>query len=74
MFDIICDALHGEMKRLEEKYSGGAQMSDADLKDIDTMAHALKCIATYEAMKGEPVERVRRTRYTREPEYEYRRY
>ena len=52
MFHAICEAIHREMDQLEDKYSGGAQMSDKDLQDIDKMAHALKSLATYEAMKG----------------------
>jgi len=52
MFENISDALHREMLKLDEKYSGGTQLSDKDLMDIDKMAHALKCIATYEAMNG----------------------
>jgi len=52
MFDGICDALHREMDQLEEKYSNGAQMNPSDLEYIDKMAHALKSLATYDAMKG----------------------
>ena len=52
MFEGICEAIHREMEKLEDKYANGTQMSGADLKDIDTMAHALKSLATYEAMKG----------------------
>ena len=59
MFESISDALHREMAKLDEKYSAGTQMSDKDLVDIDRMAHALKCIATYEAMTGGSVPRDR---------------
>lgn len=52
MFEGIYDALHREMSKLDEKYAAGTQMSDKDLVDIDRIAHALKCIATYEAMNG----------------------
>ena len=53
MFEGICEAMHREMEKLEQKYdNGNMQMNGQDLKDIDTMAHALKCLATYEAMKG----------------------
>ena len=52
MFESICEAVHREMRKLDEKYSSGAQLSDKDLMDIDKMAHALKSLATYEAMMG----------------------
>ena len=53
MFEGICEAMHREMEKLEQKYdNGNMQMNGQDLKDIDMMAHALKCLATYEAMKG----------------------
>ena len=53
MFEGICDALHREMDMLEEKYSSGnAQLNPQDLEHIDKMAHALKSLATYDAMKG----------------------
>ena len=53
MFEGICEALHREMEMLEEKYSSGkAAMNPQDLEHIDKMAHALKSLATYDAMKG----------------------
>lgn len=52
MYHAICEAIHREMDKLEDKYSGGAQVTSQDLKDIDMMAHALKCLKTYEAMEG----------------------
>lgn len=52
MFEGICEALHREMDQLDEKFSKGAQMSGQELEHIDMMAHALKSLATYEAMKG----------------------
>ena len=51
MFENICDALHREVEKLNKKYENGTQMSMADLEDIDLIAHALKNITTYEAMK-----------------------
>ena len=53
MFENICEAIHREMRELDNKYASGAQLSGKDLEDLDKMAHALKSIATYEAMKGE---------------------
>ena len=68
MFDAIVDTLHREMDELDEKYARDNAMSEADLDNIDKMAHALKCIATYEAMKAP-------RRYKREYDNsEYRRY
>jgi hypothetical protein len=52
MYEGICDAIHREMDELEKKYETGAQLSGQDLEHIDKMAHALKSLATYEAMKG----------------------
>ena len=72
MFDAICDAIHREMDEMEAKYEKGTQLSPQDLEHIDTMAHAMKNIATYVAMKEGT-----RKRYREEPRYytdEYRRY
>jgi hypothetical protein len=52
MYKAICEAIHREMDQLEDKYTGGAQLSGKDLDDFDKMAHALKCLKTYEAMEG----------------------
>jgi hypothetical protein len=52
MYHKICEAIHKELDQVEDKYSSGAQLSGKDLEDIDKMAHALKCLKTYEAMEG----------------------
>ena len=52
MFEGIYEAIHREMDALEEKYASGAALSGTELETIDKMAHALKCLATYEAMKS----------------------
>jgi hypothetical protein len=52
MFEGICETMHHEMDLLEDKFQDGNAMSEKDLEMIDKMAHALKCLATYEAMKG----------------------
>lgn len=52
MFNGICEAMHRELDEMDEKYSNGEQLNKQDLETIDTIAHALKSIATYEAMKG----------------------
>jgi len=71
MFDGIYDVLHREMEQMEEKYAGGAPISAQELDHIDKMAHALKCLATYEAMR-EGYEKRPSSRYSRD--YGYRRY
>lgn len=60
MFDGIYDAIHHEMEALEDKYSGGAQITTQDLEHLDKMAHTLKCLATYEAMTAKPERRTER--------------
>ena len=53
MFNGICEAIYREMDRLDEKYSNDKmQMNSQDLENIDKLTHALKSIATYEAMQG----------------------
>lgn len=52
MFEGICEALHREMEQLDEKFSQGAPMNGQELEHIDKMAHALKSLATYEAMQS----------------------
>ena len=52
MYEGICEAIHKELDALEDKYSKGTQLSGQDLEHIDKMAHALKCLKTYEAMHG----------------------
>jgi len=52
MFDSIYDAIHRELDGIAEKYSNGVQLSEKDLDMVDRMAHALKCLATYEAMNS----------------------
>ena len=75
MFEGICDILHREMEMLEEKYSNGkTPMNGQDLEHIDKIAHALKSLAAYSAMKGEGdygYTKVRSRKYYPE---EYRRY
>ena len=67
MYYGICEAIHREMDKLEDKYSEEVTLTMSDLEMIDKMAHALKSLATYDAMK----EGTKRSR----PRYEeYRRY
>jgi len=52
MFEGIYEIIHREMDNLDEKYaSGNVTLTPQDLEHIDLMAHALKSLATYEAMK-----------------------
>lgn len=53
MFEGICEAIHKELDKLDEKYSSGnASLNGQDLEHIDKMAHALKSLSAYEAMQG----------------------
>ena len=72
MFDGICEAIHREIESLDSKFMGGkASMSAQELDSIDKMAHTLKSITTYAAMRGE--ERRVYPRY-RDEYSDYRRY
>lgn len=68
MYRAISDAIHRELDMLEERFSNGANINNADLDMIDKAAHALKCLATYEAMTEGDYE-YKRKRYD-----SYRRY
>lgn len=52
MYQGICETIHHELDLLEDKFQDGSAMSEKDLEMIDKMAHALKSLATYDAMKG----------------------
>ena len=67
MFEGTYDSLFRELDTLEEKVAKGP-MNHQDLEHIDMIAHALKCLKTYEAMVegGDSYQNRRR--------YEYRRY
>ena len=49
-FEILEKKMCKELHSLEDKYANGAEMSEGDLRKIDTFAHALKSLATYRAM------------------------
>ena len=74
MFEGICEAIHKEMDLLEDKYSKGTQLSMQDLEHIDKMAHALKSLATYDAMKTGCEGDGSYDRIRSRSRYEYRRY
>ena len=44
-------AMCEELEALERKMHGGGDMTIQDLEKVDKLTHALKCLATYEAMK-----------------------
>lgn len=50
-FESLEKALCKELDILEQKFRGGADMTPQDLERIDKMAHAMKSLATYKAMK-----------------------
>lgn len=49
--ELLEEKMCKELEMLEDKYKSGVEMSESDLKKIDMLAHALKSLATYEAMK-----------------------
>ena len=66
MFNGIMDALQTELEDLDAKYrDSGNAMNNQDLEHIDKITHAMKCLATYEAMKNDGG-RGRRERYGRD--------
>lgn len=48
--EILEQKMCKEIETIEEKYRGGAEMSDVDLKRLDLLYHTLKSKATYDAM------------------------
>lgn len=49
--EILEQKMCKELDGLEEKYQGGQELSESDLKRMDILWHALKSKATYDAMK-----------------------
>ena len=50
-FDAIESAMCKELDAIGRKLDGGNEMSASDLEKIDMLAHALKSLATFKAMK-----------------------
>ena len=50
-FESLEKAMCMELETLEQKMKAGSDMSMADLEKIDKLAHAMKSLATYKAMK-----------------------
>lgn len=51
MYKHLENRMRKELEALEEKYRTGAEMSEGDLRRADLLAHTLKSLATYCAMK-----------------------
>lgn len=49
--EILEQKMCKELDNLEEKFQSGSEMSIQDLEKIDKLYHALKSMATYNAMK-----------------------
>jgi len=50
-FEALEKQMCKELEAIEHKLQGGTEMSETDLKQIDMLAHAMKSLATYTAMK-----------------------
>lgn len=50
-FEALEKAMCKELETLEQKMKGSAEMSVQDLEKVDKLAHALKSLATWKAMK-----------------------
>ena len=50
-FEALEKAMCKELETLEQKLKGAAEMSVQDLEKVDKLAHAMKSLATYKAMK-----------------------
>ena len=65
MYRAIYDAIHRELAMLDERFASGNSINAAELEMIDKAAHALKCLATYDAMTEETERRKRYDSYRR---------
>lgn len=50
-FTMLEKSMCHELETIEQKLQGGSEMSIQDLEKTDKLAHALKSLATYKAMK-----------------------
>lgn len=50
-FEALEKSMCRELEAIEQKLKGGAEMSVQDLEKADKLAHAMKSLATYKAMK-----------------------
>lgn len=51
-FEALEKAMCHELEKIAQKLDGGTEMSTADLDKIDKLTHAMKSLATYEAMRN----------------------
>ena len=51
MLKHLENTMRRELEALEEKYRGGQELAESDLRRIDLLAHSLKSLVTYCAMK-----------------------
>ena len=51
-FEALEKEMCKELEAIEQKLKAGTEMSMQDLEKADKLAHALKSLATYVAMKG----------------------
>lgn len=49
--EVLEQKLCKELESLEDKYRGGKELDETDLKRMDLIYHTLKSKATYDAMK-----------------------
>ena len=50
-FEALEKKMCQELEAIEQKLKSGAEMSETDLKRADLLAHTMKSLATYKAMK-----------------------
>ncbi len=50
-FESLEKTMCKELEAIEQKLKAGTEMSETDLKRVDMLAHAMKSLATYKAMK-----------------------
>jgi len=50
-FEALEKAMCKELEAIQQKLVGGAEMSETELRRVDMLTHAMKSLATYEAMK-----------------------
>ena len=50
-FEALEKSMCMELEAIEQKMKGGTEMSMADLEKVDKLTHAMKSLATYNAMK-----------------------
>ena len=49
-YEALKKALCKELEKLDDQLKAGGSMSNSDIERVDVVSHALKSLATYEAM------------------------